>query len=319
MSNNDGEDIDQIKLEDEEEEVKVDLYNENENENNDMTNSVDKSKNDPQLAFRYTIVDNNFEEDNSRENSIRPKKENSNLLNENDVIINDSGAHSKRESKAIEKIGLSFIDLKIILLGDSGVGKTSITGRYVDSSFKEAYQATIQVEKRMKIINEDDKTSLRLNIWDTAGQEKFRSITRSFYRDCQGAFIVFDLTKKSSFNEVKTWIEELKTHGSEDTVVIILGNKSDLTAEREISEEDIKNEIQKNYKYFEVSAKTGNNISLAFDELRKLIMLKLKKNNQNSNNNTKASKKKLGNEEKKRAQSLEEIKESVNNKDVKCC
>jgi small GTP-binding protein len=318
MTNNEGEDIEQIKIEDEEE-VKLDLYNENENENNDLTNSEEKSKNEPPLAFRYTIVDNNFEEDNSRENSIRPRKENSNLLNENDVIINDSGAHSKRESKAMDKIGLSFIDLKIILLGDSGVGKTSIAGRYIDSAFKDAYQATIQVEKRVKIINEDDKTSLRLNIWDTAGQEKFRSITRQFYRDCHGAFIVFDLTKKSSFNEVRNWIDELKTHGNDDTVIIILGNKSDLTAEREISEEDIKNEIQNNYKYFEVSAKTGNNISLAFDELKKLIMQKIKNNNQNSNINTKPTKKKLGIEEKKRAQSLEEVKESVNNRNVKCC
>ena len=314
MEDNEGEDIDQLNLG--EEEVKVDLYNENENENNDMSNSVDKSKNENQLlTTRYTIVDNNFEEDNSRENSIRARKENSNLLNENDVIINDSGAHSKRESKNIERVSLSFIDLKIILLGDSGVGKTSISGRYIDSSFKDAYQATLQVEKRVKIINEDDKTSLRLNIWDTAGQEKFRSITRQFYRDCHGAFIVFDLSKKSSFNEVKSWINELKTHGNDDTVIIILGNKSDLTTEREISEEDIKNEIENKYEYFEVSAKTGNNISLAFDEMKKLIMQKIRKNEQNEDN-TKAGKKKLNKEERK---SLKEIKETVNNKGTKCC
>ena len=316
MEDKEDEDIDQLNLE---EEVKVDLYNENENENNDMSNSVDKSKNDnPQLITRYTIVDNNFEEDNSRENSIRSRKDNSNLLNDNDVIINDSGARSKRESKNMERVSLSFIDLKIILLGDSGVGKTSISARYIDSSFKDNYQATLQVEKRMKIINEDDKTPLRLNIWDTAGQEKFRAITRQFYRDCHGAFIVFDLTKKSTFNELKNWINELKTHGDEDTVIIILGNKSDLNTEREIPEEDIKNEIEKNYKYFEVSAKTGNNISLAFDEMRKLIMQKIKKNEQNENN-TKSNKKKLNKDEKKRAQSLKEIKETVNKKEAKCC
>jgi len=316
MEDNVGEDIDQLNLG--EEEVKIDLYNENENENNEISNSLDKSKNDNQQATRYTIVDNNFEEDNSRENSIRSRKDNSNLLNENDVIINDSGAHSKRESKNIERVSLSFIDLKIILIGDAGVGKTSISGRYIDSSFKDAYQATLQVEKRMKIINEDDKTSIRLNIWDTAGQEKFRSITRQFYRDCQGAFIVFDLTKKSSFNELKTWINELKTHGNDDTVIIILGNKSDLTTEREISEDVIKNEIKDKYKYFEVSAKTGNNVSLAFDEMKKLIMQKIKKNEQNESN-TKPGKKKLSKEEKKRAQSLDEIKETVNNKKAKCC
>lgn len=316
MEDNVGEDIDQLNLG--EEEVKIDLYNENENENNEISNSLDKSKNDNQVATRYTIVDNNFEEDNSRENSIRARKDNSNLLNENDVIINDSGAHSKRESKNIERVSLSFIDLKIILIGDAGVGKTSISGRYIDSSFKDVYQATLQVEKRMKIINEDDKTSIRLNIWDTAGQEKFRSITRQFYRDCQGAFIVFDLTKKSSFNELKTWINELKTHGNDDTVIIILGNKSDLTTEREISEDVIKNEIKDKYKYFEVSAKTGNNVSLAFDEMKKLIMQKIKKNEQNESN-TKPGKKKLSKEEKKRAQSLDEIKETVNNKEAKCC
>lgn len=316
MEDNVGEDIDQLNLG--EEEVKIDLYNENENDNNEISNSLDKSKNDNQVATRYTIVDNNFEEDNSRENSIRARKDNSNLLNENDVIINDSGAHSKRESKNIERVSLSFIDLKIILIGDAGVGKTSISGRYIDSSFKDVYQATLQVEKRMKIINEDDKTSIRLNIWDTAGQEKFRSITRQFYRDCQGAFIVFDLTKKSSFNELKTWINELKTHGNDDTVIIILGNKSDLTTEREISEDVIKNEIKDKYKYFEVSAKTGNNVSLAFDEMKKLIMQKIKKNEQNESN-TKPGKKKLSKEEKKRAQSLDEIKETVNNKEAKCC
>ena len=316
MEDNGDEDIDQLNLG--EDEVKVDLYNENENEN-DISNSGDKSKNEnSQVVTRYTIVDNNFEEDNSRENSIRTRKDNSNLLNENDVIINDSGAHSKRESKNIERVSLSFIDLKIILLGDAGVGKTSISGRYIDSTFKDNYQATIQVEKRMKIINEDDKTSVRLNIWDTAGQEKFRSITRQFYRDCHGAFIVFDLTKKSSFNELKNWMDELKTHGSDDTIIIILANKSDLTTEREISEEEIKNKINNKYKYFEVSAKTGNNISLAFDEMKKLIMQKIKKNEE-IENNLKSGKKKLSKEEKKRAQSLDEIKETVNKQESKCC
>jgi small GTP-binding protein len=316
MEDNGDEDIDQLNLG--EDEVKVDLYNENENEN-DISNSGDKSKNEnSQVVTRYTIVDNNFEEDNSRENSIRTRKDNSNLLNENDVIINDSGAHSKRESKNIERVSLSFIDLKIILLGDAGVGKTSISGRYIDSTFKDNYQATIQVEKRMKIINEDDKTSVRLNIWDTAGQEKFRSITRQFYRDCHGAFIVFDLTKKSSFNELKNWMDELKTHGNDDTVIIILANKSDLTTEREISEEEIKNKINNKYKYFEVSAKTGNNISLAFDEMKKLIMQKIKKNEE-IENNLKSGKKKLSKEEKRRAQSLDEIKETVNKQEAKCC
>jgi small GTP-binding protein len=327
MDNNED-DIDQLNLGDEE--VKVDLYNENnenenENDNNDNNNSLEKSKNDNQLSYRYTIVDKNFDEDNSRENSIRSNKsnkDNSNLMNDNDIIINDSGAHSKRESKNIEKVSISFINLKVILLGDSGVGKTSIIGRYIDSSFKDDYKATIQVESRIKIINEDDKTSIKLNIWDTAGQEKFRAITRQFYRDCQGAFIVFDLSRKNSFNEVRNWIDELKTHGNNETVMMILGNKSDLTNEREVFDEDIKNEFQNKYKYFEVSAKNGNNVSLAFDELKKLMMQNLNKTNKNSlneNYNTKGNKKKLNTENNKRAQSLEDISKTINKNDSKKC
>ena len=113
-------------------------------------------------------------------------------------------------------------------------------------------------------------------------------------------------------------MDELKTHGNDDTVIIILANKSDLTTEREISEEEIKNKINNKYKYFEVSAKTGNNISLAFDEMKKLIMQKIKKNEE-IENNLKSGKKKLSKEEKKRAQSLDEIKETVNKQESKCC
>ena len=97
-------------------------------------------------------------------------------------------------------------------------------------------------EKRSKVINEDENTSLRLNIWDTAGQEKYKSVTRQYYRDAHGAIIVFDLSNRDSFNEVKNWIKELKAFGSEETVIIILGNKSDLSSQRAVSEDEIKKE-----------------------------------------------------------------------------
>ena len=104
--------------------------------------------------------------------------------------------------------------------------------------------------------------------------------------------------------------------------MMILGNKSDLTNEREVFDEDIKNEFQNKYKYFEVSAKNGNNVSLAFDELKKLMMQNLNKTNKNSlneNYNTKGNKKKLNTENNKRAQSLEDISKTINKNDSKKC
>ena len=301
------------------EQAKNNLYDENMDNGNEP---LGNSKNDLQVSNRYTLVDNNFDEDKSRENSIGANeiKKESNLLNENDFVINDSNANSKRVSRQSNKIGVTFIDLKIILLGDVSVGKTSIIGRYINSSFEDNYKPNVSAEKRLKVINEDDNTSLRLNIWDTAGQEKYRAVTRQFYRDSDGAIIVFDLTKKNTFNGVQNWIKELKTHGSEDTEIIILGNKSDLPNEREISEEDIKNEINNKYKYFEVSAKSGNNISLAFDELKKLMMKKIKnKDNNLINNAPQVKKRKLSKKEKQEAQTLDDIDKKINMKEKKCC
>ena len=260
---------DQLKIE---EEAKQYIYGEN-------NNSLEKGKDDKIFPNRITVVDNNFDEDESRENSLGLNKirqtSNSNYnedINQNINTINNSNPISQRVTRgSSNKIGksLHIIDVKIILLGDSAVGKTSIIGRYINNTFKENYSCTIQAEKKMKIINEDENTSLRLNIWDTMGQEKYKSLTRQYYRDSDGAIIVFDLTKRETFDNVKNWINELRSYGSEDTNIIILGNKSDEKNKREISEEEIKQQLNNDYFYLEVSAKTGNNISLAFDKLKK--------------------------------------------------
>lgn len=252
------------------------------------------------------MVDNNFDEDESRENSLGLNKiratSNSNFnedINQNNNVLNNSNPMptSSRSTKNKLSRDLNLIDIKIIILGEASVGKTSIIGRYIDNSFHDLYTCTIQAEKRSKVINEDENTSLRLNIWDTAGQEKFKSITRQYYRDAHGAIIVFDLTSRKSFDEVKNWIKELKSYGSEETVIIILGNKSDLSNERAVPEDDIRKELNEEYFYSDVSAKTGNNIILAFDNLKKSIMdnLKMKeKNKKDKNINAgKAPKKKI--------------------------
>ena len=289
---------DQLKIE---EEAKQYIYGEN-------NNSLEKGKDDKIFPNRITVVDNNFDEDESRENSLGLNKirqtSNSNYnedINQNINTINNSNPISQRVTRGANTLSkqLNLIDLKIILLGDSAVGKT-IIGRYINNTFKENYSCTIQAEKKMKIINEDENTSLRLNIWDTMGQEKYKSVTRQYYHDSDGAFIVFDLTSRESFDNIKNWINDLKSYGSEDTNIIILGNKSDEKNKREISEEEIKNQLNNDYIYLDVSAKTGNNISLAFDKLKKLIMeylkIKEKKRKEDSINQRKSQKKSINDE-----------------------
>lgn len=281
-----------------EEEAKQNENNDNVLEKGRLTNG---SKNELLFSNRYTIVDNNFEEDDNRDSNFNFNKSNEENGNINDtnrnteMEQNDNIIENKLASRESNKNKKNLINIKIILLGNVSVGKTCIIGRYINNSFSDAYKSTIQAEQSTKIINEDDDTSLKLIIWDTVGQEKFRSITRQYYRDALGAIIVFDLTDKKSFDDVNTWLKDLNTHGSKDTVIIILGNKSDLSGQRVVTQEEIKDAFDKNYLYFDVSAKNGNNISLAFDKLKKMIMENLKKNEnlEGYNNNIKENETKV--------------------------
>lgn len=115
---------------------------------------------------------------------------------------------------------------KFIIIGDSNVGKSCLQMRFIDNNFKEDNEPTIGVEfasKNFHIRNKD----LKLQIWDTAGQENFRSITRSYFRAAIGALIVFDITNKESYTNVVTWLDETRVFGSYNLTVVIIGNKSD--------------------------------------------------------------------------------------------
>ena len=229
------------------------------------------SKNDI-FTSRYTIVDNNFADDNS--NSLAKSNQNLNL-NSQEISaneINNKNLISNKQVKDSKKLRKNLIEITIILLGEASVGKTSIVERYLNNSFSEKYKCTVNVDFKTKIINEDENTSVKLNIRDTAGQEKFRSLTKAYYHDCEGAFIIFDLTRKNTFNYVQNWINELNNNANKDINIIILGNKLDLSVQRDISSEDIKKAFQNEYYYFDVSAKNGNNISLAFEKMIKLIL-----------------------------------------------
>lgn len=158
--------------------------------------------------------------------------------------------------------------IKLILVGDSGVGKSTIMQMFCDDKFCEPYMSTIGVDFRIKMIKSNNKT-VKLQIWDTAGQEKFKSITTSYYRGANAIMLVFDLTNVYSFRRLENWIKELEKYleGS-DYYLLLIGNKQDMEVQRRISIEEI-NMFTEKYKlpYFEISAKTSKNINIAFDQI----------------------------------------------------
>ncbi|XP_071577550.1 ras-related protein Rab-37 isoform X1 [Temnothorax nylanderi] len=154
---------------------------------------------------------------------------------------------------------------KTILLGDSGVGKTSLlvqfdTGRFQPGNFA----ATVGIGFTNKVVTVDD-TPIKLQIWDTAGQERFRSVTHAYYRDAHALLLLYDVTNKTSYDNIRAWLSEIREHASEDVVIMLLGNKSDCGTERAVKREDGERLAQE-YKvpFMETSAKTGLNVELAF-------------------------------------------------------
>lgn len=160
--------------------------------------------------------------------------------------------------------------LKILTIGDSGVGKTSIVLRYTvfykqDNHFSHNFLSTIGVECKSKIILAGEKR-VRVQLWDTAGQERFRTITSNFYRGAHGVMIVFDVTDRNSFEMVSGWINEISNNCSEQTFNVIVANKSDMKNHRVVSEQEGR-KLAEEYQlyYFETSAKTGEGVNDMLD------------------------------------------------------
>ena len=158
--------------------------------------------------------------------------------------------------------------IKVTLLGNSGVGKTCIIKRYLDDEFSLEEQVTFSANFSQKEVTIGDKTVI-LDIWDTAGQEQYRSMSRNFYKDSYIVCLVYDITNKDSFEDLKNiWYNELITYGEKYTVTAVVGNKSDCFEKEEVKEEEASNyakSIKANY--FMVSAKEGINIDSMFKTL----------------------------------------------------
>ncbi|XP_057655020.1 ras-related protein Rab-2A isoform X1 [Diorhabda carinulata] len=164
---------------------------------------------------------------------------------------------------------------KYIIIGDTGVGKSCLLLQFTDKRFQPVHDLTIGVEFGARMITIDSK-QIKLQIWDTAGQEAFRSITRSYYRGAAGALLVYDITRRETFNHLTTWLDDARQHSNSNMVIMLIGNKSDLESRREVMKEEGEAFAREHGLVFmETSAKTAANVEEAFINTAKEIYEKI--------------------------------------------
>jgi len=203
----------------------------------------------------------------------------------NPLNNNTSTNSSQKIAKKLSKSKQFDYTFKIVMIGDSGVGKSCILLRFADDKFNENFYATIGVDFRFKNIIVDDK-SVKLQIWDTAGQERFKTITSAYYRGADGIIIVYDITDRNSFAHIKDWLDDVNKYTDDNPLKIIVGNKIDLIKDKQINDNDMKTmTAQTGIEILECSAKD----SIKINDLMEIMTKKLieKKKNEGNKNNTK--------------------------------
>ena len=161
---------------------------------------------------------------------------------------------------------------KLLIVGESGVGKTCMLLRFADNSFEENFLSTIGVDFKVRELDVDGK-HVKLQIWDSAGQERFRNITTSYYRNCGGIIIVYDITRRDTFQKVTEWIEEVRKN-TNNVPLLLVGNKADLMDKRQVTTEEAQELAKKmGLVLLETSAKTALNIEDAFQTISRQLMV----------------------------------------------
>jgi len=172
---------------------------------------------------------------------------------------------------------LQNLVFKFIIIGPTGVGKSCLLYQLTDKQFSSEHDVTIGVEFGTLHTTVDGHT-IKLQIWDTGGQQSFKAITRSYYRGAQGIILVYDVTRRDSFSHLKSWLDECKLNADENVTILVVGNKCDLTEKRQVTEKEGK-EFAEEHKllFLESSAKTSENVERAFITTSALIYEKFKK------------------------------------------
>jgi len=173
---------------------------------------------------------------------------------------------------------------KLVLIGDTGVGKSCLLLRFADDAFTESYISTIGVDFRFRTVKIENKT-FKLQIWDTAGQERFRTITSAYYRGADGIIMVYDVTDRESFEHIQDWLNEVNRYATEGTCKLLIGNKSDKEDQRTVTTEEgeiYAQELQ--MPFLETSAKSASNVEAAFLAMAQQLIAIQEKNNANNAN-----------------------------------
>ena len=165
---------------------------------------------------------------------------------------------------------------KYIIIGDTGVGKSCLLLQFTDKRFRHDHDLTIGVEFGSRMIRIEER-DVKLQIWDTAGQESFRSITRSYYRGAAGALLVYDITRRDTFTHLSNWLQDARENGNADMVITLVANKTDLDSRRTVStEEGQRFASENNLLFVEASAKTSSNVEEAFNDTAQAIYAKVR-------------------------------------------
>ena len=179
--------------------------------------------------------------------------------------------------KQTETINEDYL-FKIIVLGDCAVGKSNILSKYSKNIFNKSSKSTIGVELFTKFYKYENKI-LKVNIWDTAGQERFTSMITTYYKGAKGALLVYDITRRNTFNNIDNWLKELIAINSDKISIMLIGNKNDLSLLRRVSKSEAQYKANKyGIKFYETSALDSSNINHAFEDLIKDIFVKTKNN-----------------------------------------
>jgi len=166
--------------------------------------------------------------------------------------------------------------IKLLLIGDSGVGKSCLLLRFSDDTFTTSFITTIGIDFKIRTVELDGKR-IKLQIWDTAGQERFRTITTAYYRGAMGILLVYDVTDESSFNNIRNWMKNIEQHASDSVNRILVGNKADMDESKRAIPTSKGQALADEYgiKFFETSAKTNQNVEQVFFSIAKDIKQRL--------------------------------------------
>ena len=168
--------------------------------------------------------------------------------------------------------------IKVVLIGDAAVGKSSLLLQYIDGTFEDTYVCTIGVDFKMKSLQIENKR-IKLQVWDTAGQERFKPITKCYFRGSHGCVVLFDITNRISFNNIRSWITDYRENNTVDSAenIVIIGNKADKQAERKVTLEEAQNMAESlGARYIETSAKSGEGVAEGFETIARVVIKKPK-------------------------------------------